>query len=278
MLDQITPFILTYNEAANIRRTLERLTWARDIVVVDSFSEDETLQIVSGFPQARVFQRTFDNHAAQSNFALAETGISTDWILALDADFVLTPEVVEEIKCLKASPDCAGYSAQLVYCLHGQRLRSSLLPRLVTLYRKNSAKYMQDGHAHRVAVDGQIERLNSAILHDDRKPFDRWLESQKRYMALEAEKLSQPDAAEINFPDRVRRLRVVAPPAMLFYCLVVRGGVLDGRAGFYYAFQRMLAELLLSLYLLELDFDKATKPRLTINEREAVTPEPLRFS
>src|SRR4051812_15529612 len=278
MLDQITPLILTHNEAANIGRTLERLTWAHDIVVVDSFSDDETLQIISGFPQVRVFQRKFDHHAGQSNFGLTQTSISTRWVLALDADFILTTETIRELRTLAPPPETNGYSAQLVYCVHGQPLRSSLLPRLVVLYRMDLANYVQDGHAHRVRVAGRVERLQARILHDDRKTFDRWLGSQKRYMALEAEKVSRCDAGELNLADRVRRLRVVAPFAMLIYCLVIRGGVFDGRAGFYYAFQRTLAELLLSLYLLERDFDDATLRRPSVSKPKTVTVEPIRFS
>jgi glycosyltransferase involved in cell wall biosynthesis len=84
-IEKLTPLILTYNEAANIGRTLKRLEWARDIVVVDSISQDETLRIVADFPQARVFQRRFDTHVNQWNFGMQETGIATDWVLALDA-------------------------------------------------------------------------------------------------------------------------------------------------------------------------------------------------
>ena len=78
MLDQITPIILTYNEAPNIGRSLERLQWARDIVVVDSLSDDETLDIVARTPQARVFHRRFVSLEDQWNFALRETGIASD--------------------------------------------------------------------------------------------------------------------------------------------------------------------------------------------------------
>src|SRR5918912_3894122 len=100
MFEQITPIILTYNEAPNIGRTLEQLTWARDIVVVDSFSNDETLTIVSHFPQARLFQRKFDSLENQWNYALAETDIRTDWVLALDADYIATPKLLGEIQAL----------------------------------------------------------------------------------------------------------------------------------------------------------------------------------
>src|ERR1043165_1449050 len=109
VLEQVTPLILTYNEAPNIGRMLDRLRWAQDIVVVDSFSQDETLEMVSRFPQARVFQRKFDCLEKQWNFGLKETGIESDWILALDADYILTPSLLEEIKTLNPESSVAGY-------------------------------------------------------------------------------------------------------------------------------------------------------------------------
>ncbi|WP_216092565.1 glycosyltransferase [Candidatus Marithrix sp. Canyon 246] len=63
MLEQITPILLTYNEQPNIERTLTKLSWAKDIVIVDSFSTDDTLNIIQQFKQVRLFQRTFDSHA-----------------------------------------------------------------------------------------------------------------------------------------------------------------------------------------------------------------------
>ena len=253
MLNQITPLILTYNEVPNIGRTLEQLRWARDIVVVDSFSDDETLDIISRFPQVRVFQRKFDNFAGQCNFGLTQTAIATPWVLNLDADYVLTPELVEELRGLKPGPEVVGLRGHFVYCIEGRRLRSGIYPPVVVLFRRWTGEFRQDGHAHRLHVNGQIEDLESPILHDDRKPLSRWFESQTRYTKLEADKLLTADPATLSWTDRIRRWRVVAPLAVLFYCLVIRGGVLDGWPGFYYAFQRMLAELMLSLYLIDHD-------------------------
>ena len=99
MLAQITPVVLTYNEAANIGRVLARLTWADRVVVLDSFSTDETESIASGYPNVTFQQRRFDTHANQWNFGLRETGIGTPWVLALDADYVL-PEASRNIKLL----------------------------------------------------------------------------------------------------------------------------------------------------------------------------------
>jgi len=256
MLEIITPLILTYNEAPNIERVLGRLGWAREVVVVDSVSDDETVEIASRFPQVRVVQRAFDTHSAQWNFGLRETGIVSEWVLALDADYVLTPEFVDELRTLRPAAETNGYQAKFRYCINGRILRSGVYPPVTVLYGRNSARYEQDGHTQRLFVDGKIETLRSRILHDDRKPLSRWFQSQQRYMALEAKKIVSADAESLGIADRVRRLRVIAPLAVLFFCLIVRVGVLDGWAGFYYAFQRMLAELLLSLYLIEQDLER----------------------
>lgn len=253
MLNQITPLILTYNEAPNIGRVLEKLRWARDIVVVDSFSEDETLEIISRFPQVRVFQRKFDSHDRQWNFGLTETDISSEWVLALDADYIPSTELLDELEELEPVGEISGYRARFTYCLSGRALRSGIYPPVTVLYRRSSASYRQDGHTQRVVIDGDIRDLRSPILHDDRKPLSRWFAAQQRYATLEARKILAAARESLSWTDRVRRLRIAAPPLMLFYCLVIRGGIFDGRAGFFYALQRTLAELMLSLELLDHD-------------------------
>ncbi len=251
MLTYITPVILTYNEAANIQRTLDRLRWAADIVVVDSFSDDATVAMVGEFPQARLFQRHFDSHQNQWNYALKETGITSDWVLALDADYVLTAEVVEELERLEPPVGVNGYNAKFVYCVHGRPLRGSAYPPVTVLYRRERAVYRQDGHTQRVTIDGAIGDLRHPILHDDRKPLSHWLRAQDRYTQIELLHLREADAAHLSMPDRLRKTRVLFPFVIFFYCLFIKGGIVDGWAGLHYAFQRMLAEMLLALYLLD---------------------------
>jgi len=251
MLDQITPLILTFNEAPNIARTLDSLRWASEVVVVDSFSTDDTAQIAAAFPNVRVIHRTFDCHRNQWQFGLKQTGIATEWVLALDADYIVTTNFVDEIRELRPVDETAGYRARFIYCISGKRLHSGIYPPVTVLYRATAADYIQDGHTQRVSLNGRIEELSSPILHDDRKPLRRWFESQKRYTKLEAQKLRDANPTELSFPDRMRRWPLVVPPLALFYCLIVRAGIFDGWAGFYYAFQRTLAELMLSLYLID---------------------------
>jgi glycosyltransferase involved in cell wall biosynthesis len=253
MIEDITPLILTYNEAPNLRRTLASLAWAKEILVVDSFSTDETLTIARDFPQVRVVQRKFDSFAGQCNFGLQQ--VQTDWVLSLDADYVLTPELVTEIKSLSPPTEVAGYATGFRYCVNGHPLRACLYPPRTVLYQRRLANYQNDGHGHRVQMAGKISRLAGYIDHDDRKPLSHWLWAQDRYAILEAAKLlgsKEPGAGTaLNWPDRVRKKIILAPALVFFYTLLVKGLILDGWPGWYYVLQRTFAELLLSLRLLE---------------------------
>ena len=248
-MNDITGLVLTYNEAPNIARTLGKLAWLRDIVVVDSLSSDGTSGIASTFANVHVFKRAFTSHADQWTFGLTCTGIATEWVLALDADYVLTDAVVREISALEPGPDIAGFVASFEYCIDGRPLRGAAYPPVTVLYRRARARYEQDGHTQRVRVDGEVRSLTARIQHDDRKSLTHWLGAQARYMELEAVKLADATADSLGLADRLRRWIVVAPPAMFVYCYLIRGGILDGRAGLYYALQRTASELILSLFL-----------------------------
>lgn len=249
-MTDLTAVILTFNEAPNIERTLARLTWLRDVVVLDSSSTDETVAIASRFANVRVFNRTFTTHAEQWNYALEQTGITTGWVLALDADYVLSDALIREIAALQPDSATAGYDAAFDYCVDGQLLRGGVYPPVTVLYRRGAGRYQQDGHTQRIRLAGTVKPLAGRIQHDDRKPIAHWLSAQARYMRLEAEKLSRADAP-LGMADTVRQWIVLAPPAVFFYSYFLRGGILDGRAGLFYALQRTVSELILSLFLVQ---------------------------
>lgn len=249
MREEITPLILTFNEAPNIRRTLEALHWAKEILILDSFSSDETLEIAGTFANVRVLQRKFDTFAGQCNFGLQH--ILSPWVLSLDADYVLTESINREITSLELGGEVMGFQASFTYCIFGHPLRASLYPPRTVLYRRNAAKYVEEGHAHRVKITGLVNTLHGRILHDDRKPLGRWLSEQWKYMELESASLASADHARLKFQDRLRKLGWPAPLAVFLYCLFVKGLVLDGWPGWYYTLQRVLAETLLALRMTE---------------------------
>ena len=130
-------------------------------------------------------------------------------------------------------------------------MRGSLLPARTCLYRSRRGRYRDEGHGHRVSLDGPVAPLPFALLHDDRKPLERWLASQQGYLKIEAATLLNTPSAQLPAVDRLRKHTPLAPLAALVFCLVLRGGLLDGRAGLTYALQRTYAELLLLLLLRE---------------------------
>ena len=248
MLEQITPLILTRDEEPNIGRTLAQLAWARDVVLVDSFSADATLTIAAGFPNVRVFQRELDTLAGQSNFGIAQA--RTPWVLLLDADYFVPAAFTEELRALEPPANIRAYTAAFTYAVHGKPLRATLYPPRVALLHREHAKVWQDGHAHRVLVDGETGMLRSKIVHDDRKSFARFVARQRTYMRQEAAKLRAADPRALNLAARIRKLIVVAPFAVVVHALFVRGLILDGRPGLVYAWERFVAELMLSRALL----------------------------
>ena len=253
MLDRITPVILTHNEADNIGRTLARLAWAKTIVVVDNDSTDGTLDIVARFSNARLFNRPFVTHADKWRFAVQETGITTDWILRLDADYQVPEELVAEMVRLDPAAPVAAYRIGFDYAIFGRRLIGSLYPSNTILLRRGKFSVIDRGHTEAWTIDGRVGGLSARVVHDDWKTTARWLNDQGRYMTRELDRIEQHGGA-IGW---LRRHPPLAPFVVFFYCLFGKGLILNGRRGVFYALQRMVAEAVLSLITLERGFRKS---------------------
>jgi hypothetical protein len=192
-------------------------------------------------------QRPFDTHAAQWNFGLEQ--VRTPWVLALDADYELPAEFEGEVSRLAPAAEITGYEAEFVYCIFGRPLRATLYPPHPVLFRKDHGRYVDEGHTQVLRLSGNLQRLNSRILHDDRKPLSRWIQSQDRYCKIEARHLISTPTGSLKYQDRLRKGIYFAPAAMFLYLLFGRGLILDGWPAWYYVCQRTIAEMLLSLRL-----------------------------
>jgi hypothetical protein len=172
-------------------------------------------------------------------------------VLSLDADYELTGDLIVELRGLNSSAAADGYRASFVYRVFGRPLRGSLYPPRVVLYRKVKAHYRNEGHTQRVVISGSILPLSGVIFHDDRKPLARWFTSQRRYAHDEAEHLLAPGRKKLGRIDRIRLAAWPAPLAIFIYTLIIKGCLLDGWPGWYYAFQRLLFETMLALELID---------------------------
>lgn len=256
MLNQITPIIHTYNEAPNIERTLNAVAWAEEVLVIDSFSNDQTLAICAGFKNVKVIQNEYKGPTAQSNFGLAQE-IKTDWVLSMDADYVVTPALNTELSELSPAPDVNGFEISFEYLINGTPLKGSLYPPRTALYRRKDTHYERDGHTQRAIVDGLVVPLKHKIQHDDRKPYSRWLDSQRKYASQEAKKLAGAHWQNLSWPDRMRVIGI-APLLIIPYTLIFKGLIGSGFAGLEYTRQRIIAEMYLQLARIKLKFNKPT--------------------
>jgi len=245
MHDQIAPVILTLNEESNLDRVLSKLTWARSVVVLDSHSDDGTRQIAESFSNVSFHQRSFDCSANQWNAGIEIATRISSWVLALDADYRLSDELVEELGKLTPDGDVAGYEAHFVYCIDGMPLRASLYPAHTVLFRAGLGQYTQDGHTQRLLLNDSIRSLIHPIFHDDRKPWGRWYLSQLRYARLEAEKIRRSSWSTLPISGKIRRIPLSSIVLLPAYLLLFKGLWRNGICGLKYVWQRLIAEWLI---------------------------------
>ena len=249
----ISVVILTLNEELNLPRCLEAISWCDDVLIVDSFSSDATLKI-AGEHGARVLQRTFDNFAGQRNFALDHCELKYEWIFHLDADEVMTADLSAEILRCIAATDKDAYRVSSKLMFHGKFLRhAGLFPWYqVRLGRRGKLRFTQVGHGQREQQlpSHAIGTLKNSLLHFPfEKGLEDWIEKHNRYSTAEARQ-NVYGYADDDFPvldllsnatDRRRRAakkifrRFPCRTGIRFiYMYLLRGGILDGKAGFMY--------------------------------------------
>ena len=252
----ISVIILTHNEETNIGRCLDSVSWSDDILVVDSFSEDRTVEI-SKRCGARVIQRAFDDFSSQRNFASEQGNLKYEWMLHLDADEIVTPELRAELQgAALGDKDAYRVSSKLIFC--GKFLRhAGLFPWYqVRFGRKQALRFKQVGHGQRETLEpSRIGTLKSSLLHlNFSKGLSDWIERHNRYSTAEAQQnvygYTDDDVPILDLlsaeTDRRRRAakrifrRLPGRPTIRFiYMYLLRGGILDGKAGLTYC--RLLA-------------------------------------
>ena len=206
---EITSLILTFNEEPNIQRTLDSIKWIKNIVVIDSFSSDRTLEILKEYSNVKVFQRKFDNHTNQWNFGIEQ--VKTDWIISMDADYVVPQKLKDELNSIHLeNSKYVAYYIPFKYCVDGKPLRATILPPRVAFFDKKFSSYVQDGHTQLLNTNGNIGEVKNHFFHDDRKPLTRWLWAQERYAKLEVEKLHKKKN-KLSFADKIRKRKYLAP-------------------------------------------------------------------
>ena len=245
----LTALILTKNEEPNLNRVLKKLTWLEKIIILDSFSTDATIEIARSYQNVVLYQRKFDTFATQCNYGLSL--ITTDWVLSLDADYVLTDGFIEETKKFIEQGDKTAYMVGFKFLVFGKKLLGDNTTPRAVLFKLSNCSYYDDGHCHRLSINGDTGNFKSYILHDDRKSLTRWLSNQDGYSIKESEKLLNSTVGNLSLSSKIRKNKVFAPFLVFFHCLFVKGLIFNGWAGWHYTLQRTMVEMLLAIRLIE---------------------------
>ena len=222
--------IIAHNEEANLPRTLESIRWADEIVVVDSGSTDATLEIAhkSG---ARLFEEPWKGFAAQKNSAIAHcTG---DWVLSLDADEEVSPQLSQEIGTLLADePPLAAYSIPRLNHFLGKPLRHGGYwpdPK-IRLFRRGSAQFAERPVHETLQVEGQTGRLKAHLLHHCYPTLEEYIDHMNRYSTLGGAIAAAKGRNGRGLASFVSGV-LLNPAATFLYNYFFRLGFLDGREG-----------------------------------------------
>ncbi len=270
----LTALILTLNEEMNIQGCIESVkSIVQEIVVVDSLSKDRTVAIAQSLG-ARVIQNRFIGFSEQRNFALKQTGISTEWVLVLDADEKISPELALEIRSvLNHNLSKNGFRVKRRFIWNGKWIKRGYYPVwLLRLARVNHV-YCEDRKLNEhLLVDEEIGDLNCDLIHEDNNGINHWHIKHLNYAEIAAreflkrkEKLSLVDFKankkrwlKYNLWDRLPLF--VRPWLYFVFCYFIRGGFLEGWQGLSYHFLHGLwFQLLISHKIYELQTDLKTQ-------------------
>jgi glycosyltransferase involved in cell wall biosynthesis len=218
--------VITHNEEARLRACLESVAWADEIVVVDSESTDKTEQIAREFTD-RVWVRPWPGFAPQKNFALEQA--TGEWVLSIDADEQVTPELRAAIERVLAGTDStAGYSVPRRNVFWGAWVRhGGLYPDWqLRLFRRGRGHFAGDAVHESVQVEGAVARLAAPLLHHSYRDLEDFVRRSNRYSSLAA-------ADWLRRGGRVRRTDLIFRPLGRFLSMyIIRLGFLDGWRGF----------------------------------------------
>ncbi len=235
---KISATIITFNEERNVARVIESLRCCDEVVVVDSGSNDRTVEIASKLG-ARVIETNWRGYAGQKNFAAEQA--ENDWILSLDADESLSEALEADIWQLKKNgPRFEAYSMpRLAQYLGRWILHSGWYPdRKVRLYDRRRARWAGDFVHESVQVDGNIGHLNSNVLHFTCDSLSEHLRTMDRYTTLAAEEIVAR-GRQVGWSD------LLLDPAWTFTrSYILKRGFLDGAEGLAIAWMAALYSFL----------------------------------
>ena len=224
---KITGLIITLNEEKNIKDVIENISFVDEIIVVDSFSTDRTVEIAESFDKVTVYQNKFENFTDQRNLALDYA--SHNWILFLDADERLTDKLRDEVLSTVIQEKTAeAYFFYRKFMFKGKPLHFSgwQTDKNVRLFKKDSARYSKERLVHEILrVNGRTITMKHKLIHYSYISYNSYKAKMLSYARLKAQELYMKDLKPNPYHF------IIKPAYKFLYTYLIRLGILDGRKG-----------------------------------------------
>ena len=262
----VSVLVLTYNEELNLPDCLASAAWSDDLHVVDSGSTDATVEIARRFG-AKVYVHPFENFSAQRNWALRNAAFRHEWVLVLDADERTPSDLAEEIRrtAAEAPPAVAGFEMRRKVFFQGRWIKYAGQFNhfwFLRLFRHRQTRYEDRSVNEYPLVEGEVRRLQGALLHENRKPVRDLMAKYRQYAGLEARETLKllRHQADTGLPARwrgtpaerrrwLKHLHLRLPFRGLrkfLYLFLWRGGILDGVPGLVFCVLMAAQEFMLA--------------------------------
>lgn len=227
-MTQISVIIPTLNEESNIRRALDSVFFADEIIVIDSFSTDATVAIVKEY-DVRLLQRNFDDFSSQKNYAIKQA--SHDWILVIDADEEVTKELRESIQKAITTPlNFSGFKIHRKNFIKNKKLNyGGFTDKIIRLFKKEHGYY--EGIVHeKVMITEKVGVLNGDLHHYTYKDYFQFKNKVEYYAELRAKELYDKGETVNLFH------RYLKPVIRFCIHYFIKLGFLDGKNGFIFSY------------------------------------------
>lgn len=223
----LSVLIITLNEEVHMRELLTELTFADEIIIVDSYSTDKTKEIATSFPNVKFIEHPFENYTSQRNFAIDQA--KNNWILFMDADERLTPGFKQEvIDLISQNPKHSAYLVHRIFMFQDQVLRFSgwQTDKIFRLFNKQNARYTDERLVHeKLKINGKIGLMKHKIIHYSYSNYDDYKAKMISYGNLKALE------AKIKNKKPSLLISVLHPIYTFLYNYIIRLGILDGKKG-----------------------------------------------
>ena len=266
----LSVLIPTKDESRNIKACIESLDWADEIIVLDSLSTDDTVDIARALG-IRVVERRFDDFATHKNWAFDNIDFRNDWILLVDADERATERLAGEIGEIIGRADAAqGYYVPILVLMWDRPIHCHYPVYNLRFLRRGAGRYENRIVHEHMIIEGEVGYLRNHLINRDEKGFERYVDRHNVYSSFEAIEahrllLGRSDDGKLDAsldavgPRRNRMLKNFAyrylparPLFMFLWFYIFKRGFLGGRVGLRYCVLRAFYEYQVGLKLIEL--------------------------